>query len=523
VTLGQAEINDPNARILVVGRDHGREEERAGRPFVGPSGGLLNQCLAQAGLSRQEVNVSNVLNKKPPGNRFGAHARGDVDRGIGELHKLVRRLQPNLVVTLGNEASFCFVDSWPSKGDSIYSASGIEDRRGYIWQAREEFGGVKVLTAIHPAAALRQWVPWTTLLTRDLERAKRESRTPSIQRPERRVTVVASKEDARRHVDRLRDYRKLSFDIEIDGEGRLLCVGFAGTSEDAVVFPTVYLDGIRSILEKPFPRKLAANGQFDIHFLRTRNGIRVKGYRDDTQVAWHSCYPQLAGKQDGSSAQTTKKSVAFLASLFTTDAWWKDYDTDEMGMYELCGRDCCIEFDIMGQLDKLVDSLDCRRIYHYAMSLVAPCVDAQERGILVDEPLRKERLEQLDDRIDTIGAELNQLVDPILEENRDHERFKLFEDKWTCPCCRNGRLKRVECWSCAGFDRRPNKKSLGHTKLDVCRVCDGMGQRIATVFNPNSHDQVKILLYEFLKLPPRYSDGKLSGTTEKIRGLLANV
>ncbi|KKL26211.1 hypothetical protein LCGC14_2397590, partial [marine sediment metagenome] len=188
----------------------------------------------------------------------------------------------------------------------------------------------------------------------------------------------------------------------------------------------MYLDGIRSILEKPFPRKLAANGQFDIHFLRTRNGIRVKGYRDDTQVAWHSCYPQLAGKQDGSSAQTTKKSVAFLASLFTTDAWWKDYDTDEMGMYELCGRDCCIEFDIMGQLDKLVDSLDCRRIYHHAMSLVAPCVDAQERGILVDEPLRKERLKQLDARIGTIGAELNQLVGPILKEHIEHERFKLF-------------------------------------------------------------------------------------------------
>ncbi|KKK68473.1 hypothetical protein LCGC14_2943700, partial [marine sediment metagenome] len=361
------------------------------------------------------------------------------------------------------------------------------------------------------------------LLTRDLERAKRECRTSAIQRPKRRVTVVSSREDARQCVVQLKRSKRLSFDIEIDGEQRLLCVGFSPSEHEAVVFPAQFIDNISRLLESPWPRKLAANGQFDIHFLRTRNGIRVKGYRDDTQVAWHSCYPQLAGKQDDSSAQTTKKSVAFLASLFTLDAWWKDYDTDEMGMYELCGRDCCIEFDIMEQLDKLVDDLDVRDIYRHSMGLVDPCVDTQKRGILVDEPLRKERLKQLDKRIGTIGAELNQLVGPILEENRDHERFKLFEDKWTCPCCRNGRLKRVECWSCAGFDRRPNKKSLGHTKLDVCRVCDGMGQRIATVFNPNSDTQVKILLYEFLKLPPRYSDGKLSGTTEKIRGLLANV
>ncbi|KKL05840.1 hypothetical protein LCGC14_2601990, partial [marine sediment metagenome] len=75
----------------------------------------------------------------------------------------------------------------------------------------------------------------------------------------------------------------------------------------------------------------------------------------------------------------------------------------------------------------------------------------------------------------------------------------------------------------AGFTKKPSVKSLGDTSLQSCRSCNGEGQRISTVFNPNSHDQVKILLYEFLKLPPRYSDGKLSATTEKIRGLLANV
>ena len=371
-------------------------------------------------------------------------------------------------------------------------------------------------------------MPWTTLLTRDLGRAKDESDYTAIRRPKRRVEVVASTADAKRHVGALLDYPKLSFDIEIDGDQRLLCVGFAGSSSGATVFPACYLSEIRQLLERPFPRKLAANGQFDIHFLRTRTGecgIRVKGYRDDTQVAWHSCYPQLAGKQDDSSAQTTKKSVAFLASLFTLDAWWKDYDTDEMGMYELCGRDCCIEFDIMEQLDELVGDLGVRDIYHHSMGLVGPCVDMQERGILVDEPLRKERLKQLDERLDTIGDSLNALVIPLLEEHRDHARFKLFEDKWTCPCCRNGRLKKAECWSCAGFEEKPNKKMLALAdKLPApCARCEGAGQRVSVALNPNSHEQVEILLYEFLKLPPRYSGGKLSVTTDKIRGLLANV
>jgi len=551
--LGKAEINDESARILVVGRDWGAEEEKTGHPFSPKpygmkAGTLLNMCLAQAGLSRKEINVTNVLNKKPAGNKFGAHARGDVEEGLRELRRCVRSSKPNLIVTLGNEASYALVDRWPARGDSILTANGIEDRRGYIWQSRDEFGAVKVLSTIHPAAALRQWIPWTTLLTRDLERAKNESEFAEIRRPKRRVHIVSSDADTIRCVATLKDYPRISFDLEIGGDQRILCCGFCGEASKSFVFPILYLGAIRGLLERPWPRKLAANGQFDLYVLKTQEGIEVKGYRDDTQVAWHSCYPQLAGSGDPTqiiskkkgTTKITKKGVSFLASLFTTDAWWKDYDTDEMGMYELCGRDCCIEFDIMEHLDKLLGTLDVVPIYRHSMSLIEPSVDVQERGILVDEPLRLDRLKKLSDRVGEIGSSINELVQPLLLKNEDHERFRLFESRWTCPCCRNGANKRAQCWSCAGFDSSPGKSALAKqfastindglllaTKSELmakylapCKRCNGDGQRVDVVFNPNSHEQVKILLYEFLKLPPRYSDGKLSGTTEKIRSLL---
>jgi uracil-DNA glycosylase family 4 len=523
-------------KILVVGRDFGAEEEKTGVPFSPHpyklnAGRLLNFCLAQAGLSRNEIEVTNVVNKKPPGNVFGRHGPRDVDRGLGALRGLIDRLRPNLVVTLGNEASFACIDGWPSRGDSIYSAHGIEDRRGYIWQGKH---GGKVLSSVHPAAALRQWIPWTTLLTKDLERAKEECEFAEIKRPIRNIQIVASKAEALESAKLLRTHNRLSFDIEITGDERLLCVGFAGARDEAVVYPAQFLEQCTSLLVQPWPRLLAANGQFDIHFLRSRCGIDVKGYHDDTQIAWHSCYPQLAGAKDD-SYQYTRKSVSFLASLFTKDAWWKDYETDEMGMYELCGRDCCIEFDILEQLDLLTDRLDCRDIYNHGMALVMPCVDVQERGILVNEELRQERLKNLGVRVEEICRGLQELITPLLEEHRDHERFKLFEDVWTCPCCRNGRGKRARCWSCAGFSGNSpskadlvnkfgpssrSKRELEEKYFTLCEVCNGEGQRVSVGLNPNSPDQLKILLYEFLKLPPRYADRKLSSTTEKIRSLL---
>lgn len=51
----------PNAAIMLVGEQPGDFEDRAGRPFVGPAGKLLDQALAEAGISRSDVYVTNVV------------------------------------------------------------------------------------------------------------------------------------------------------------------------------------------------------------------------------------------------------------------------------------------------------------------------------------------------------------------------------------------------------------------------------------------------------------------------------
>jgi uracil-DNA glycosylase family 4 len=60
---------NPQARIMFVGEAPGAEEDRAGKPFVGRSGQLLDRMLAAIGLDRASAYITNVVPWRPPGNR----------------------------------------------------------------------------------------------------------------------------------------------------------------------------------------------------------------------------------------------------------------------------------------------------------------------------------------------------------------------------------------------------------------------------------------------------------------------
>jgi uracil-DNA glycosylase len=50
-----------DARVVLVGEQPGDKEDRVGRPFVGPAGGLLDRAIEEAGLSRDDVYITNVV------------------------------------------------------------------------------------------------------------------------------------------------------------------------------------------------------------------------------------------------------------------------------------------------------------------------------------------------------------------------------------------------------------------------------------------------------------------------------
>ena len=57
------------AAVMLVGEAPGAREDETGRPFVGGAGRLLDDLLAEAGLERADVFITNVVKARPPGNR----------------------------------------------------------------------------------------------------------------------------------------------------------------------------------------------------------------------------------------------------------------------------------------------------------------------------------------------------------------------------------------------------------------------------------------------------------------------
>jgi DNA polymerase len=527
------EINQPGrGGILIVGRDPGADEVKVGRPFVGLAGKVLADALGDAGLDRDELNLTNVVPIQPPNNVFAAHKVSDITLGRSLLDKTIKDLAPKLIITCGNEASYACIPKWPSRHGTIATATGIEDRRGYIFEGRH---GHKVLPIIHPAATLRSWVPWRILTTVDLTKAKKEAQYAEIRRPTRKCTVVRKHDTALKVLREFNRFNRLACDIEITDRGNgLSCIGLGGEKSHAFVFVGEGIATALSYLHDPGRSStlVFCNGMFDAHFLLTRVGVRVSKFTDDIQLAWHSCYPELAGASSDKDAKRhkhTRKALSFLASIYTNDAWWKDYAfKNPMEQYTLNAIDVCVTLDVMEQLDVVIDQMGVRPIYNHTMSLVWPAVEMQARGLEVDNDLRRQRIRELrkERKIhqDTISA----IALPLIKRAADSgtlPRRSLFESRIVCKCCRGGSKKRVQCWGCAGYATSPSAtllKTDGVT-LTTCKKCKGVGKWKELTFNPKSTDQKKILLYDILKFKVRRHKKKVSVDEEKLRDMLSET
>lgn len=88
-----------NADIMFIGEAPGRNEDLQGRPFVGPAGKLLEELLAEIGLTREDVWIGNVVKCRPPNNRDPMPE--EIAACSIYLERQIALLQPKLIATLG--------------------------------------------------------------------------------------------------------------------------------------------------------------------------------------------------------------------------------------------------------------------------------------------------------------------------------------------------------------------------------------------------------------------------------------
>lgn len=88
-----------NAELMFIGEAPGFNEDQQGRPFVGAAGKLLEELLAELGLTRHDVWIGNVVKCRPPQNRDPRPE--EIAACAGYLERQIALLQPKLIATLG--------------------------------------------------------------------------------------------------------------------------------------------------------------------------------------------------------------------------------------------------------------------------------------------------------------------------------------------------------------------------------------------------------------------------------------
>jgi DNA polymerase len=138
------------AHVMVVGEQPGDAEDRAGRPFVGPSGMLLDRALESAGIDRDDVYVTNAVKHfkwarderttrrlhKPPN-------AAEVRACRPWLEHEIARVRPSVIICLGATAAKSLLGAT----FSVMKARGVVQRDSEWAPA--------VFATVHPSAVLR--------------------------------------------------------------------------------------------------------------------------------------------------------------------------------------------------------------------------------------------------------------------------------------------------------------------------------------------------------------------------------
>jgi len=92
-----------NAEIFIIGEAPGKVEDIQGRPFVGPSGQLLDKIFAACGFTREaHVFISNIVRCRPPNNRVPTP--DEVKTCIPWLYQQIELVNPKIIILLGATA-----------------------------------------------------------------------------------------------------------------------------------------------------------------------------------------------------------------------------------------------------------------------------------------------------------------------------------------------------------------------------------------------------------------------------------
>jgi DNA polymerase len=393
------------ANLMIVGEAPGYNEERLGRPFQGVSGQELNKMLGEAGISRSECFITNVVRERPLGNdinHFIAKAKKDVTAkhhllrgryvlepvrtGVELLRKEIEMVKPQVIVALGNTSLW-----------ALTGISGITKWRGSMLYSSDLGPPTKVIPTYHPDAVLREW-SWRATTVQDLRRAARFRSGIPYPKPDWKFIIRPTFDQAKGVLTSLLGSlaiasQRLSFDLETRS-GHIACAGLSWSLTDAICIPFMCVESrdgywnaehegeivwlLQKVLCHPNAQVVGQNILYDSQYT-WRHWHFVPNVVQDCMISQHSIFSDLP------------KSLAFQASMYCNYyVYWKDEGKNwdkRLGEEQLWYYNCedCVYTDEGGRVElDLVTKLGLEKVHDFQQKLFWPVLQTMQRGVRID-------------------------------------------------------------------------------------------------------------------------------------------
>lgn len=394
----------PNSNIFLVGEVPDAEADRIGKPFPSNSkaGRLLDQLLEQAGINRAEVSLANVAREKPPGNKVSfffedrkcTQPKPIMQQWINELRQEIIDTKPNMVVALGATAMYALMEE-----------KGMMENRGYIQQATL-VPGQKMLVTWSPQKVSYEWkLAFETVM--DLRKAKNYSLSPDIQQDKRILNAYPSTSEFIEFLTYLVYEHKhpVSVDIETTANAHIDILGLADSPVHGMSY-NLFNSGrtprlppedevkLWTLFAKVMQKReiIMQNGMYDVAVLMYHNNIFASGYKYDTMVAAHACWPEA------------KRSLAFLSSICINVPKWKHKSMDAPGLYN--ASDCANTYAVWNVLEAEMEKLGVRHTFDFEMLQTWPSMMLQLQGIEVNKDRQVELIKSITQRVTELDVEI---------------------------------------------------------------------------------------------------------------------
>ena len=430
---------DTNAKLAGCGEQPGYQEVRARppRPFIGPAGQGLDECLAMVKIPRREIYLTNVIKDldKPLAAYINLDNRGKWTVSaegleyISELGKELKALNLNVIVAFGNIALL-----------ALCNRVGITKWRGSVLESTL-VPGLKVVPTFHPATFIPPKFNFLNkpVICEDLMRAKYEAEFKEIKRLERKVITQP---DFNQSINTLRHcYRvgRLGQIIGIDIEvihGEVDCIGLSWSPTESICIPfrgphgdyfTVeqelqIMKGIAYILQDESIDKCGANFIFDTQFLFHKYGIVPRGSLHCTQIAQKISYPDFPA------------SLAAVTTMYTDIPYYKEDGKQWMKMgagsweewWNYNGFDSFIPVETIPKQIAILKKQGNEATYERQRKLIKPLLYMGERGIRVDVSGMMEYEKEQSKILDEKSAELKSIVGRDINPNSPKQLMEYF-------------------------------------------------------------------------------------------------